>query len=442
MQPKALPGFRDFYPEELALRAHIFETWRSVAARYGFEEYDGPPLEPLELYTAKSGEEIVGQLYEFTDKGDRRVALRPEMTPTLARMVAARANGLKKPIRWFSIPQLFRYERQQRGRLREHFQLNCDLIGEAGSLADAEIIGLTIDLMRAFGLGPKDVRVRVSDRRALTALLKGRGVPDAGLSAAFQFIDKIERLREGEIEKLRQDPQLYAPATVFDLEEISRIRGMAMVEAALATVAGGEEAMAPLRRTVSALEAMGFGEFLDVDFTIVRGIAYYTGTVFELFDAGKTLRAICGGGRYDNLTEAVGGVSLPAVGFGMGDVVLGELLKDKGLMPPHRSSIDVFLASIGEEDRPDLLRLAHELREAGLRVEFSLGDGAVGKQLKLADAREARVAIVIGPDDRKRGEVQVKDLAAKTQEAVKAEALIAVLKDRLLGKGGRGEGGK
>jgi histidyl-tRNA synthetase len=442
MQHQALPGFRDFYPPDFALRAHIFDTWRRVASRYGFEEYDGPPLEPLELYTAKSGDEIVGQLYEFTDKGDRRVALRPEMTPTLARMVAARANGLKKPIRWFSIPQLFRYERHQRGRLREHFQLNCDLIGESGPLADAEIIGLAIDLMRAFGLGPKEVRVRVSDRRTLTALLRGKGVPDAGLGAAFQFIDKIERLREGEIEKLRQDPQLYAPATVFDLEEISRIRGMAMVEAALATVAGGEEAMAPLRRTVSALEAMGFGEFLDVDFTIVRGIAYYTGTVFELFDAGKTLRAICGGGRYDNLTEAVGGVSLPAVGFGMGDVVLGELLKDKGLMPPHRSSIDVFLASIGEEDRPDLLRLAHELREAGLRVEFSLGDGAVGKQLKLADAREARVAIVIGPDDRKRGEVQVKDLAAKTQEAVKAEALIAVLKDRLLGKGGRGEGGK
>src|SRR5688572_15283336 len=176
MQKGALPGFRDFYPEDLALRAHIFEVWRRVATRYGFEEYDGPPLESLELYTAKSGEEIVGQLYNFTDKGDRAVALRPEMTPTLARMVAARANGLKKPIRWFSLPQLFRYERQQRGRLREHFQLNCDLIGESAHLADAEIVALAIDAVRAFGLGPEDIRVRLSDRRLLMALLEGLGV--------------------------------------------------------------------------------------------------------------------------------------------------------------------------------------------------------------------------------------------------------------------------
>src|SRR5690348_10508821 len=194
MQKGALPGFRDFYPEDLALRAHIFSVWRQVATRYGFEEYDGPPLESLELYTAKSGDEIVGQLYNFTDKGDRPVALRPEMTPTLARMVAARANGLKKPIRWFSLPQLFRYERQQRGRLREHFQLNCDLIGEPGPLGDAEIIALAVDVMRAFGLGPRDVRVRLSDRRALRALLLGAGVSEAQLSAAFQAVDKIERV--------------------------------------------------------------------------------------------------------------------------------------------------------------------------------------------------------------------------------------------------------
>jgi histidyl-tRNA synthetase len=431
MQHQALPGFRDFYPPDFALRAHIFDTWRRVASRYGFEEYDGPPLEPLELYTAKSGDEIVGQLYEFTDKGDRRVALRPEMTPTLARMVAARANGLKKPIRWFSIPQLFRYERHQRGRLREHFQLNCDLIGESGPLADAEIIGLAIDLMRAFGLGPKEVRVRVSDRRTLTALLRGKGVPDAGLGAAFQFIDKIERIRGEELEQLRSQPQPYAPATVDDLVAVSQIRGMQMVEAALASVPAGEQALAPLRQTVDSLAAMGFGEFLDVDFTIVRGIAYYTGTVFELFDAGKTLRAICGGGRYDNLTEAVGGVSLPAVGFGMGDVVLGELLRDRGLVPPHRSSIDIFLAGIGEEDQPHLLGLAHQLRDAGLRVEFSLGAGAVGKQLKLADARNARLAVVIGPDDRARGQVQVKDLRSKTQEAVGEAALVGWLNEKL-----------
>src|SRR5574341_1335007 len=179
MQAKALPGFRDFYPEDLALRTHIFAVWRAVAARYGFDEYDGPPLEALELYTQKSGEEIVGQLYHFRDKGDREVALRPEMTPTLARMVGARAQALRKPIRWFSIPQLFRYERQQKGRLREHFQLNMDLIGEAGPLADAELIAAAIDVLRAFGLDQRDVQARVSDRLVLRTLLLGGGVSEA-----------------------------------------------------------------------------------------------------------------------------------------------------------------------------------------------------------------------------------------------------------------------
>src|SRR2546422_1216911 len=193
MQGQALPGFRDFYPDELALRNHIFATWREVARRYGFQEYDGPPLEPLELYTDKSGEEIVQQLYAFEDKGGRKVALRPEMTPTLARMVGAHAQALKKPIRWFSIPQLFRYERQQRGRLREHFQLNMDILGEASPLADAELIAAAIDIMRAFGLGPRDVQVRMSDRRVLRALLLGRGVSEGQLGAAFAAIDKSER---------------------------------------------------------------------------------------------------------------------------------------------------------------------------------------------------------------------------------------------------------
>lgn len=433
MQPKALPGFRDFYPEELALRAHIFETWRGVATRYGFEEYDGPPLEPLELYTAKSGDEIVGQLYEFTDKGDRRVALRPEMTPTLARMVAARANGLKKPIRWFSIPQLFRYERQQRGRLREHFQLNCDLIGEPGPLADAEIIGLAIDVMQALGLTARDVRVRVSDRQLLSALLqRHRQFEGDRLKIGFEVLDKIHRASRSDSIKRLEDASFDKDAIDL-LFNVAGLRTLEAVESELAKNPQGAEAGTRFGQTIRALEAMSLGDFIDIDLSIVRGLAYYTGVVFELFDAKAELRAICGGGRYDNLVLALGGVDLPCVGFGMGDVVLGELLKDKGLIPPHRSSIDVFLAAIGEEDRPHLLRLAHQLRDAGFRVEFSLGDGAVGKQLKLADARDARVAIVIGPDDRERGEVQVKDLAAKTQEAVPDTALVGWLKEKLRG---------
>ncbi len=423
MQTKALPGFREFYPADLALRTHIVRTWRTVAARYGFEEYDGPPLEPLELYTAKSGEEIVGQLYNFIDKGGREVALRPEMTPTLARMVAARANGLKKPIRWFAIPQLFRYERQQRGRLREHFQLNCDLIGEPGPLGDAEIIALAVDVMRAFGLGPADVRVRLSDRRVLRALLLGAGVTEPQLPAAYQTVDKVERAPRAVLAEQLATAGVAAGA-IAPVFEVAGLRGLPEVETALGRAAGGAAAGASLRRVVDALGAMGLGEFVEVDLSIVRGLAYYTGTVFELFDAGRTLRAICGGGRYDGLLEALGGVDLPALGFGMGDVVLAELLRERGLAPTEVSSIDVFLAGVTDDDLPHVLALAHELRDAGLRAEYALGAGAVGKQLKLADARNARFAVVIGPDDRARGEVMVKDLAGKRQEAVRRDRAV------------------
>ncbi len=417
-----LPGFRDFYPSDLALRSYIFETWRTVARRYGFEEYDGPPLEPLELYTAKSGEEIVGQLYAFKDKGGRDVALRPEMTPTLARMVAARANGLKKPIRWFSIPQLFRYERQQRGRLREHFQLNCDLIGEPGPLGDAEIIALAVDALRAFRLGPKDFRVRLSDRRLLTGLLGGLGLDGPQVGVAYQVLDKIARVpRDASTARLR-DAGIGGAQAERLLEVVKAGSWDALRERAT----GLDDALragAPLRRTMEALESMGLGGYLDLDLTIVRGLAYYTGTVFELFDARGELRAICGGGRYDDLLGALGGVDLPALGFGMGDVVLTELLRDRGLVPEQAASIDVFLGAISEPDLPTVLELAHELREAGLGVEYVLGPQAIGKQLKLADTRKARVAIVVGPDDRARGQVMLKDLATSSQSSVQREDL-------------------
>src|SRR2546427_1464836 len=313
MQGQALPGFRDFYLDELALRNHIFATWREVARRYGFQEYDGPPLEPLELYTDKSGEEIVQQLYAFDDKGGRKVALRPETTPTLARMVGAHAQALKKPIRWFSIPQLFRYERQQRGRLREHFQLNMDILGEASPLADAELIAAAIDIMRAFGLGPRDVQVRMSDRRVLRALLLGRGVSEGQLGAAFAAIDKSERdprevlagkLRESGLGKRETD-------AVF---EIAALRGLHTVSTALAKVPDGEMAGGAPRQGGGGPEGMGPRGVVAVDLTIVRGLAYYTGIVFGLFDTGESLRAICGGGRYDGLLKALGGVDLPALG--------------------------------------------------------------------------------------------------------------------------------
>ncbi len=414
MQTQALPGFRDFYPADFAFREHVFRTWRQVAARYGFEEYDGPPLEPLELYTAKSGDEIVGQLYSFTDKGGREVSLRPEMTPTLARMVAARANGLKKPIRWFSIPQLFRYERQQRGRLREHFQLNCDLIGEAGYLADAEIVALAVDVVRAFGLGPGDVRVRLSDRRLLTALLGALDVSPAQTGTVYQVFDKLRRTPE-EVSVRKLADSGLSTAAVDRLLGLARARSWDELAGMDPALAGALHEGDALRRTLEALDAMGLGEYLDLDLGIVRGLAYYTGTVFELFDAKGVLRAVCGGGRYDNLLESLGGVSLPALGFGMGDVVLGELLRDRGLAPGAEPTIDVFLAAITQEDLREVLGLARELRDAGVRVEYALAPQAVGKQLKLADGRGARLAIVVGPDDRARGEVMVKDLRAAGQ---------------------------
>src|SRR5688572_20565634 len=252
MQPQALPGFRDFYPADLALRDHIFRTWRQVATRYGFEEYDGPPLEPLELYTAKSGAEIVGQLYSFTDKGGREVSLRPEMTPTLARMVAARANGLKKPIRWFSIPQLFRYERQQRGRLREHFQLNCDLIGEAGHLADAEIIALAVDAARAFGIGPEDVRVRVSDRRLLAALLNALRVGEGQAATVYQVFDKLRRTPE-EVSVRRLAESGLGSGTVDRLLAVARARSWEELVGVDQALAGALRYGDALRRTPEAL---------------------------------------------------------------------------------------------------------------------------------------------------------------------------------------------
>lgn len=433
MSHQSLPGFREFFPDDLTARTHLFEAWRRVAARYGFDEYDGPPLEPQELYTEKSGPEIVGQLYNFVDKGGREVALRPEMTPTLARMVASRANGLRKPIRWFSIAQMFRYERQQRGRLREHYQLNCDLIGEAGPLGDAEMIALLIDVARELMLDAKAVRVRLSDRRVLSALLGSAGVTEAQLPLAYAAIDKRERMDEAALLAMLQGAgtgglTAQVAQRVLDL---SALRDLDEVAAVLSRVPGGPAALVPLRRTLGALEAMGLREFVDIDLTIVRGLAYYTGTVFELFDAGRSLRAIAGGGRYDELLGRLGGVDLPAVGFAMGDVVIGELLKERGLQPAAAATIEVFIAGVTEDDLPHVLALAHDCRDAGLRTEYALTAQAVGKQLKLADARKARIAVLIGPDDRARNEVQLKDLIAKEQRSVsRTEAVAALLAAR------------
>jgi len=418
MQGQALPGFRDFYPEELALRNSIFSIWRDVARRYGFQEYDGPPLEPLELYTDKSGEEIVQQLYAFQDKGERQVALRPEMTPTLARMVGARAQALKKPIRWFAIPQLFRYERQQRGRLREHFQLNMDIIGEAGPAAEAEIMAAVIDIARGFGLTATDVGLRVSDRRILVNELRERhAVADGEMLGVLSALDKWgdePALTERRLQQsLGDSPERKASVSSF-LSLLGK-EDPATVERLLASPAAE-----PLRECRGRLDAMGLGDFVKLDFRIVRGLAYYTGIVFELFDAQRSLRAICGGGRYDSLIKEIAGVDLPCVGFGMGDVVLGELLTQRGKDAEAPSRLDAFLIAVGGDDVAPVLKLAHELRDRGVAVEYALRDAPppIRKQLELAAARGAPRAVIVGPDERKARVAVVRDLKTGKQRKV------------------------
>jgi histidyl-tRNA synthetase len=414
-----LPGFRDFYPEPLPhsdvwsadARQYIFGRWRETARRYGFREYDGPPLEPLELFTTKSGEEIVGQLYNFTDKGERAVALRPEMTPTLARMVSAHERNYKKPIKWFALPQLFRYERQQKGRLREHFQFNADIIGETDAAADAELIALLIDTLRSFGLTGQDFVIRLSSRNAWHEFYEDRRRKAEGLNDHaheydfFQAIDKLERTPPEESEK-------KLAALGFSLDEANQF------------IQSGEP-LAELKCILDNLAARGLGEFVKIDYRVVRGLAYYTGTVFEAFDRKGEFRAIAGGGRYDNLVKLISGdkVNLPALGFGMGDVVLLELLKARGLLPKFDAGTDVFVLIEDENLRPQSLKLIHDLRAAGLAVEYSLTPAKPDKQFKRA--QELKAAFTAKPDND--STVRVRNLKTREEKTVSFPDVISLL---------------
>jgi histidyl-tRNA synthetase len=393
----SLPGFRDFYPQEFAERDYLFGTWRAVARRYAFTEYDGPPLEALELYTRKSGEEIVGQLYNFEDKGGRAVALRPEMTPTLARMVAARANALRKPVRWFSIPQLFRYERPQKGRLREHYQLNVDIVGEGPPAPDAELLACGIDIMRALGLTQDDVVARISDRNLLSAYLAAVGVPAEAVESAYTVIDKLDRQPEQVSTDRLASLGIGQPA----IEAVLRIPRVTFQDLGSTLSSGARpspramEDYGLFERYLRYLDALGVGPYCRFDLSIVRGLAYYTGIVFELFDRRGEFRAICGGGRYDNLLASLGGPDLPALGFGMGDVVLTELLRARGLLRAPTVGLDYWVA--GEDGVPleDIMRKAAELRASNHSVEYSLRGQSLAKQLKAAKALGAREIIVL-----------------------------------------------
>ena len=437
MSSGALPGFRDFYPAEFAERSHIVRAWRDVARRFAFAEYDGPPLEPLELYTKKSGDEIVGQLYTFEDKGGRQVALRPEMTPTVARMVGARANALRRPVRWFSVPQLFRYERQQKGRLREHFQLNVDIFGEPDVSADAELLAVAVEIMRALGLGPDTVRARVSDRRLLNALLRASGVTDGQLVVAYAVIDKIDRTPMAQSRQKLIDAGLSADLAERITDLVTGSRSIDQLRQRFPNDADVAEHLARFDQYFAALEALGVREYVDLDLRIVRGLAYYTGIVFELFDASGEFRAICGGGRYDNLLQALGGVDMPALGFGMGDVVLGELLRARGLMPSGAQRIDFWVAPIAPEERLGALRVAAALRSAGASAEYPLRDQALSKQLKAAGNAGASRVVFVGPELASKGQVEVKSLVDGNQRPLPLDELIAQVRDHTSGSSDR-----
>lgn len=405
-----LPGFRDFYPADCARRNYILDTWRSVARRYGFVEYDGPVLEPLELYQKKSGNEIVSQLFNFIDKGERAVSLRPEMTPTVARMVAARERDFKKPIKWFCVPQFFRYEKQQRGRGREFYQFNADIFGETSPAADAELIALAIDTLRAFGFGKNDFVVRLSSRTAWAEFFSRNGGLPENETAFFQVVDKAERL------PLEKTDALLAPLG-FTAETVLTFMRSKIPSADLAPI-------------LDDLAARGLGEFVEVDYAIVRGLAYYTGVVFELFDKGKNERALAGGGRYDKLLGLIsdGKSNLSALGFAMGDVVLGNLIDDTQAASEKRDAvlsaaapIELYVIIANEDRRPDALKIVQKLRDAGRRVDYSLTDAKIGKQFQLAEQLGAREALLVGDEW---PQLKLKNLATREEKVVTIEEFV------------------
>ena len=395
MTVQPLPGFRDFFPPEHAALRGIFQAWREASRCGGFTEYEGPELESLELYTEKSGDEIVGQLYHFTDKGDRQVALRPEMTPTLARMVASQHRNYRKPIKWFSVPRLFRYERPQKGRHREHYQWNCDIVGEKSPMAEAELIGVLCLGLSLLGLGPKDVVVKVSDRSWWDAFLEKQGVGETERPTVLRTLDRLE---SATAEQRREKLGALAEA----------------VEAVWEGKSADSEAVGQVRKGV---EALGYGDWCETDYRVVRGLAYYTGVVFEVHDRAGKLRAVAGGGRYDDLLKRLGGEDLPAVGFGMGDAVLAELLREKKIAMPQTTGAEIFIVAEAKEQAM-ALQITGQLRRSGFSVDFDPGAGKWGKQLEMAEAKGARWALLVGREVAE-GKLGLKELASRKQSEIR-----------------------
>lgn len=437
MQFETLPGFREFYPESCARRNHIFGQWRQVARAFNFQEYDAPVLEPLELYIEKSGEEIVGQLFNFEDRGGRAVALRPEMTPSLARLVGAKANSLKRPIKWFNIGEHYRYERPQKGRLRAFYQFNVDILGEAGPSADAELIALLVQALQAFGLGSSDFKVRLSDRDLWLLMLASEGLDEDASATVLGIIDKLERTeRSKTIERLATVLGDEAEGFLARIEHVITIRDFESLEAYMLALPLEGELEQQVRVRINdwksllrGLNAAGAGEFIQIDLGIVRGLAYYTGFVFEAFEASGAGRALAGGGRYDALVKKLGGPDMPAVGFAMGDVTLADLLESKELTANYVQSPD-FIAIIGGTDERDAaIADAAMLRAFGYRVDYPLKDQAFGKQFKEANQKGARFALIYGSEELEKDVVKVRDLSNGAEHDFPRSEFQAVIPD-------------
>jgi len=402
-------GTRDFYPVDQFYQNYIFGIWKKVAQSFGYLEYNASVLEETALYKAKSGEEIVNeQTYSFTDRGGRDVTIRPEMTPTVARMVAQKRKELTFPLRWFSLPNLFRYERPQRGRLREHWQLNVDIFGVEAVEADIEIVQVAYGIMKAFGAGDDAFEIRINDRRLLNFLLQEHLQLDAaGAHKLSKLIDRMHKMKSEEFLALAKE--ILGDKTKL-LEEVLYVKSLDGLGEKLAKTPGAEN----LQKVFMALQQAGIKNFA-FDPTLVRGFDYYTGTVFEIFDTSPlNNRALFGGGRYDDLVGIFGVEKVPGVGFGMGDVTIRDFLETHSLLPAYQPSIDVYICHL-EGYLPQASQLAGELRQAGARVAEDLTDRKVSAQVKTADKEKIPFVLVVGEEEVKTGKYKLKDLALSAE---------------------------
>ncbi len=412
MSIKLPKGTRDFFPPEQRIQNHIFDTWRQACIKFGYEEYEGPIFEHLELYTDKSGDEIVQQLYNFRDKGKRELSLRPEMTPTLARMVNLKGAALRKPLRWFSIPRLFRYERAQKGRLREFFQLNLDIIGSDSIYAEADLISAIVSMLNDFGLKADDFVIGISSRELLATWFAEIGIADP--DKVYPVLDRRAKVSPEVFRDNLNELELNAEQVQL-LDDFMLCTSLTEIEK-LTQKEASQKALADLKQLFAVLEKAGIAESIQLDLSIVRGLAYYTGIVFEVFDCKRSMRAVAGGGRYDSLTQRLGGSKVPCVGFGMGDVVLADLLEERGLLPSPQAEIDVWLVSFGN-DMEKIFSIAAKVRKMGLSCSHILSPTRVGKQLESANIAGARAVIFVDGDRAPEGAFEYKIMETGKQSA-------------------------